>query len=200
MPPITHGMQHYVAQPLQQPLHLRLNAQSLSSSAAGFEQPGAYDVFRGKRAAGGGGDLFDPRSQTPRTAAAKQRTHLAGVLHIRNTWNNTHVAISTMDYKTKATVTAGKCGFKKSKRSSFFATEKVIQEAFAKARAIGIRKVMINMSGPAISLRKPLFRTIREQSNLRIMKLRYSDNVPHGGCRPRKSRRRRFKTKSRKRN
>jgi ribosomal protein S11 len=62
-----------------------------------------------------------------------------------------------------------------------------------------IRKVMINMTGPAIVLRKPLFRQIREQTDVRVMKLRTSDSVPHGGCRPRKSRRRRYKTKARRR-
>ena len=56
---------------------------------------------------------------------------------------------------------------------------------------------MINMTGPAIMLRKPLLRQLREQSQLRIMKLTLSDHVPHGGCRPKKARRRKFKTKAR---
>ena len=55
---------------------------------------------------------------------------------------------------------------------------------------------MINMTGPAVILRKPLLRSLREQSSLRIMKLRLADSVPHGGCRPRKARRRRYKTKA----
>ena len=94
---------------------------------------------------------------------------------------------------------AGTVGFKKSKRSSQFATEKAISEAFVKAKSVGIRRVMISMSGPAITLRKPLFKQVREQVSLRIVKLRMADNVPHGGCRPRKSRRRRWKTKARRR-
>jgi len=57
---------------------------------------------------------------------------------------------------------------------------------------------MISMTGPAIMLRKPLLRQLREQSQLRIMKLTLSDHVPHGGCRPRKARRRKYKTKARK--
>lgn len=93
----------------------------------------------------------------------------------------------------------GSVGFKKSKRSSQFATERTISEAFSKARALGVRRVMISMRGPAVMLRKPLFKQLREESGLRIVKLRMADNVPHGGCRPRKSRRRRWKTKARKR-
>jgi len=65
-------------------------------------------------------------------------------------------------------------------------------------KQLGLRKVMINMTGPAIMLRKPLLRQLREQSQLRIMKLRLSDSVPHGGCRPRKARRRKYKTRARK--
>ena len=61
---------------------------------------------------------------------------------------------------------------------------------------LGIRKVMINLTGSAMILRKPLMQSLREQSNLRIMKLRLSTAMPHGGCRPRKARRRRIKTKA----
>ena len=63
---------------------------------------------------------------------------------------------------------------------------------------LGIRKVMVVMCGTAMVLRKPLMNMIREQSQVRIMKLRMQSSVPHGGCRPRKSRRRRIKTKKRK--
>eukprot|EP00308_Calcidiscus_leptoporus_P013134 CAMPEP_0119401102 /NCGR_PEP_ID=MMETSP1334-20130426/142200_1 /TAXON_ID=127549 /ORGANISM="Calcidiscus leptoporus, Strain RCC1130" /LENGTH=214 /DNA_ID=CAMNT_0007425011 /DNA_START=8 /DNA_END=652 /DNA_ORIENTATION=- len=128
---------------------------------------------------------------------AKALRPIAGILSIKSTWNNTLVTISDTDYKVKGQVSAGSAGFKKSKRSSFFATEKVLLEAFAKAREFGMRRVMLNMTGPAVVVRKPLLKQLREQSKLRIMKLRMSDSVPHGGCRPRKSRRRRYKTKAR---
>ena len=129
----------------------------------------------------------------------RQRRAQGGVLAIKNTWNNTMVSISNSSYKQVGFVSAGTVGFKKSKRSSQFATERVMSEAFAKARSLGIRRVMLSMRGPAISLRKTLFRSIRDETNMRIVKLRMSDNVPHGGCRPRKSRRRRWKTKARRR-
>ena len=120
------------------------------------------------------------------------------MIAIKNSWNNTIVSISNSSYKQLGFVSGGTAGFKKSKRSSQFCTEKTIAEAFAKARSFGIRKVMLALSGPAISLRKPLFKGLRDQVGLRIMKLRMTDNVPHGGCRPRKSRRRRWRTKARK--
>ena len=41
-------------------------------------------------------------------------------------------------------------------------------------------------------------KSLRDEVGIRIMKLRMNDNVPHGGCRPRKSRRRRWRTKARK--
>ena len=131
-----------------------------------------------------------------RYGGAKPRRNVSGVISINCKWNNTLVDISDTAFNTKATVSAGSCGFKKSKRSSVFAMEKTVSEAFVKARALGIRKVMINLTGSAMVLRKPLMQSLREQSNLRIMKLRMSTSLPHGGCRPRKSRRRRVKTKA----
>jgi small subunit ribosomal protein S11 len=129
----------------------------------------------------------------------KGRRSLGGVIAIKNSWNNTLISISSSGYKQLGFVSAGTVGFKKAKRASQFATEKAISTAFAKARSFGLRRVMVSMRGPAISLRKPLFKSIREEVGIRIMKLRMNDNVPHGGCRPRKSRRRRWKTRARQR-
>ena len=67
----------------------------------------------------------------------------------------------------------------------------------ARGAQFGFRQVQINMTGPIFQLRKPLFKHIREQTGLRVMKLRHIDHMPHGGTRPRKSRRRRYRTKQR---
>jgi len=161
---------------------------ALSSSTAGLERVGLPRLER------------DSRGQAQGVQkGGKGRKSLGGVLAIKNTWNNTLISISDSSYKQLGFVSGGTVGFKKSKRSSQFATEKAISEAFVKAKSVGIRRVMISMSGPAITLRKPLFKQVREQVGLRIVKLRMADNVPHGGCRPRKSRRRRWKTKARRR-
>jgi hypothetical protein len=73
------------------------------------------------------------RQMAPKGRARKST---AGVLSIRNTWNNTLVTISDMEYKVKGWMTAGAAGFKKSKRSSYFAMEKCLSDAFLKARAV----------------------------------------------------------------
>ena len=158
----------------------------MSSGLAGLEQSGMPRMERDSKG----------RATGPQKGGKGKRL-LGGVIAIKNTWNNTLVSISNSSYKQLGRVTAGSAGFKKSKRSSQFCTEKTISEAFAKARAFGIRKVMLAMSGPAISLRKPLFKSLRDEVGIRIMKLKMNDNVPHGGCRPRKSRRRRWKTRAR---
>ena len=189
MPAPPRGLAHRLlaprAPPPPPPLLLR-SARPLStragSSVAGFESSLTPEGSPSRRGTGKG---------------AKASRPVAGILSVRSTWNNTHVTISDTDYKVKGQVSAGTAGFKKSKRSSFFATERVLADAFAKAREIGIRRVMVHMTGPAVVLRKPLLKQLREQTKLRIMKLRMSDSVPHGGCRPRKSRRRRYRTKSR---
>ena len=158
-----------------------------SSSLAGLESVGRPRMERDAK-----GRAIGPQK------GGKGKKLLGGVISIKNTWNNTLISISNSKYEQKGSVSGGAAGFKKSKRSSQFATEKVVTDAFNKARALGVRKVMLSLSGPAISLRKPLFKGLRDTVGLRIMKLRMNDNVPHGGCRPRKSRRRRWKTKARK--
>lgn len=158
-----------------------------SSSATGLERSGVERMDYDQR-----GRLEGP------TKGGRGRRSLAGVIAIRNTWNNTLVSIADASYKQLGSASGGTVGFKKSKRSSQFATEKCLSAAFAKAREVGIHRVHLRLSGPAVLVRKPLFRQLREEVGLRIMKLTYNDNVPHGGCRPRKSRRRRWKTRARK--
>ena len=89
----------------------------LSSSAAGFEST-VQSVLENM-----------PRSRAMKPVKKSQ----AGVLSIKNTWNNTIITISDADYNTKGSVSGGSVGFKKSKRSSFFAMEKCVTEAFRKA-------------------------------------------------------------------
>ena len=102
-------------------------ALSSGSSAAGFES-----TLRAPARSS------DAPSARLRASSHQQRASrsFAGVLSVRNSWNNTIVTISDMDYKTKATVSSGSAGFKKGKRSSFFAMEKCVQEAFRKAHAV----------------------------------------------------------------
>lgn len=164
-------------------------ARALSSSAAGFESTVSAEYY----------SSVDMASKLKKEKERRTRRRQGGIISIKNTWNNTIVNISDLDYKTKANVSGGTVGFKKSKRASVFAMEKVMVEAFTKARSLGMRKVMISMTGPAITLRKPLVKTLREEAGLRIMKIRASDNVPHGGCRARKSKRRRYRTKAKRR-
>ena len=166
----------------------RQRTRGLSSSLAGIQQAGLPRMERDAR-----GRAVGPAK------GGKARKNQGGVLAIKNTWNNTLISISNSSYKQVGFVSAGTVGFKKSKRSTQFATERAISEAFAKARSFGIRRAMITMRGPAIALRKPLFKQLRDEVGIRIVKLRMTDNVPHGGCRPRKSRRRRWKTRARRR-
>ena len=71
-----------------------------------------------------------------RQGGSKPRRNVSGVISINTKWNNTLIDISDTAFNTKATVTAGSCGFKKSKRASVFATEKTVSEAFVKARSV----------------------------------------------------------------
>ena len=104
------------------------------SSSAGFTAAGSFSsVLSGGESRG----MREQRLAGLRpNRGGKMRKAQAGVIHIANGWNNTNVTISDIDYNVKGWCSGGSVGFKKSKRSTAFAQEKVLEEAFKKARGV----------------------------------------------------------------
>ncbi|MBI3869483.1 MAG: 30S ribosomal protein S11 [Verrucomicrobia bacterium] len=110
-----------------------------------------------------------------------------GIANILATFNNTQVAITDMQGNVLGWSSAGRVGFKGSRKSTAFAAQQVAQDAARQAMAHGMREVEIRVKGPG-SGRESAIRAL-QAIGLEISLIRDVTPIPHNGCRPRKKRR-----------
>ena len=110
-----------------------------------------------------------------------------GVVHIQSTFNNTIVTITDMKGNVISWSSAGKIGFKGSKKSTPFAAQIAAEESARAAIGMGLRKVEVLVKGPG-SGREAAIRSL-QAAGLDISSIRDVTPIPHNGCRPPKRRR-----------
>ena len=110
-----------------------------------------------------------------------------GVAHILATFNNTQVTITDMHGNLLGWSTAGRVGFKGSRKSTAFAAQQVAQDAARQAMSHGMRELEVRVKGPG-SGRESAIRAL-QAIGLEISVIKDVTPVPHNGCRPRKKRR-----------
>ncbi len=110
-----------------------------------------------------------------------------GIANILATFNNTHVAITDMQGNVLGWSSAGRVGFKGSRKSTAFAAQQVAQDAARQAMSHGMREVEVRVKGPG-SGRESAIRAL-QAIGLEINTIKDVTPVPHNGCRPRKKRR-----------
>jgi small subunit ribosomal protein S11 len=110
-----------------------------------------------------------------------------GVANILATFNNTTVNITDMQGNTLGWSTAGRVGFKGSRKSTAFAAQQVAQDAARQAMSHGLREIEVRVKGPG-SGRESAIRAL-QVIGLEITTIKDVTPVPHNGCRPRKKRR-----------
>jgi small subunit ribosomal protein S11 len=110
-----------------------------------------------------------------------------GVAHIKATFNNTIVTISDMDGNVVAWSTAGRAGFKGSRKSTAFAATVVGQDAARQASSRGMREVEVRIQGAGAG-RESAIRAI-QSAGLNVNLIKDVTPIPHNGCRARKRRR-----------
>jgi small subunit ribosomal protein S11 len=110
-----------------------------------------------------------------------------GVANILATFNNTQVTITDMQGNLIGWSSAGRVGFKGSRKSTAFAAQQVAQDAARQAMSHGMREVEIRVKGPG-SGRESAIRAL-QAIGLEITTIKDVTPVPHNGCRPRKKRR-----------
>ncbi|MEO6035650.1 MAG: 30S ribosomal protein S11 [Verrucomicrobiota bacterium] len=110
-----------------------------------------------------------------------------GIANILATFNNTHVAITDMQGNVLGWSSAGRVGFKGSRKSTAFAAQQVAQDAARQAMSHGMREVEVRVKGPG-SGRESAIRAL-QAIGLEINAIKDCTPVPHNGCRPRKKRR-----------
>jgi small subunit ribosomal protein S11 len=110
-----------------------------------------------------------------------------GIANILATFNNTQVTITDMQGNLIGWSTAGRVGFKGSRKSTAFAAQQAAQDAARQAMSHGMREVEVRVNGPG-SGRESAIRAL-QAIGLEISAIKDTTPVPHNGCRPRKKRR-----------
>ena len=112
---------------------------------------------------------------------------LSGVANILATFNNTLVSITDMQGHVIGWSSAGRVGFKGSRKSTAYAAQQVAQDAARQAMAHGMKEIEVRVKGPG-SGRESAIRAL-QAIGLEITTIKDCTPIPHNGCRPRKKRR-----------
>ena len=112
---------------------------------------------------------------------------ITGIANILATFNNTQVSITDMQGNVIGWSSAGRVGFKGSRKSTAFAAQQVAQDAARQAMSHGMREVEVHVKGPG-SGRESAIRAL-QAIGLEITTIKDCTPIPHNGCRPRKKRR-----------
>ena len=111
----------------------------------------------------------------------------SGIANILATFNNPQVTITDMQGNVLGWSSAGRVGFKGSRKSTAFAAQQVAQDAARQAMSHGMKEVEVKVKGPG-SGRESAIRAL-QAIGLEISSIKDVTPVPHNGCRPRKKRR-----------
>jgi len=112
---------------------------------------------------------------------------ISGIANILATFNNTLVSITDMQGHLIGWSSAGRVGFKGSRKSTAYAAQQVAQDAARQAMSHGMKEIEVRVKGPG-SGRESAIRAL-QAIGLEITTIKDVTPVPHNGCRPRKKRR-----------
>ncbi|MBI5267942.1 MAG: 30S ribosomal protein S11 [candidate division Zixibacteria bacterium] len=115
------------------------------------------------------------------------RVEANGIVHIKATFNNTQITVADSLGRTISWGSAGKAGFKGSKKSTPFAAQMAASTAAKEAIDLGLRRVEVWVKGPG-SGREAAIRSLAA-AGLEISLIKDVTPIPHNGCRPPKRRR-----------
>jgi len=126
--------------------------------------------------------------EKPKVVKAKGSKNVhSGIAHVLSTFNNTIVTITDMKGNVIGWSSAGKVGFKGSRKSTAYAAQMVAQDASRQAMGHGLKEVEVLVKGPGAG-RESAVRAL-QAIGLDLTVIRDVTPVPHNGCRPPKQRR-----------
>jgi len=123
----------------------------------------------------------------PSAKRSKKLVESEGIVHISATFNNVLITITDLRGNTVAWGTAGKAGFKGSKKSTPFAATVAGENCAREALNLGMRKVHVRVQGPG-SGRESAIQALAT-AGLQVKSIKDVTPIPHNGCRPPKRRR-----------
>ena len=124
--------------------------------------------------------------KTPRKRS-KKVVEAEGVAHVKATFNNTLITITDKAGNTVVWGSAGKAGFKGSKKSTPFAATVAAEQCGREALALGVRRVDVRVQGPGSGRESAI--SALASAGIQIKSIQDVTPLPHNGCRPPKKRR-----------
>ena len=125
-----------------------------------------------------------------KTTSAKKRVvkvNAEGQLHVHSSFNNIIVSLANSDGQVISWSSAGKMGFRGSKKNTPYAAQMAAEECTKTAYDLGLRKVKVFVKGPGAG-RESAIRAIHS-TGVEVTEIVDVTPLPHNGCRPPKRRR-----------
>ena len=126
-------------------------------------------------------------AEVKKTRKRDRKVSTTGVAHVRASFNNTIITITDTDGHVITWASAGKVGFKGSRKSTPFAAQVAAEASAREALNLGMKRVEVWVKGPG-SGREAAIRSL-QAAGLEISAIKDVTPIPHNGCRPPKRRR-----------
>jgi small subunit ribosomal protein S11 len=127
------------------------------------------------------------QAATPAPRRGKKVVEAEGIAYITATFNNTLVTITDAQGNALVWGSAGKAGFKGSKKSTSFAATVAAEQCAREAVSLGVRRVHVRVQGPGSGRESAIQALVT--AGLEVKSIRDITPIPHNGCRPPKKRR-----------
>lgn len=127
------------------------------------------------------------RKRAPKQRRRERKNVPQGHVHIQATFNNTIVTIADPEGSVLAWSSAGRIGFKGSRKGTPFAAQVAAQNCGNQAKDAGVRSVDVMVKGPGAG-RESAVRAL-QAAGIEVKSIKDVTPIPHNGCRPRKRRR-----------
>jgi small subunit ribosomal protein S11 len=126
-------------------------------------------------------------AEVKKTKKRDRKVSANGIAHVQASFNNTIVSITDMDGNVITWASAGKVGFKGSRKSTPFAAQVAAEATAREALNSGMKRVEVWVKGPGAG-REAAIRSL-QAAGLEISAIKDVTPIPHNGCRPPKRRR-----------
>ena len=122
-----------------------------------------------------------------RSKKNKRKINPNGIVHIKATFNNTNITVTDEGGNVIAWATAGKAGFKGSRKNTAYAATIASEKVASEVVSMGLASVAVKVKGPGAG-RESAIRPL-SSAGLQVTSISDVTPLPHNGCRPKKQRR-----------
>jgi small subunit ribosomal protein S11 len=126
-------------------------------------------------------------AEVKKTKKRDRKVSTNGVAHVQASFNNTIVTITDVEGNVITWASAGKVGFKGSRKSTPFAAQVAAESSAREALNAGMKRVEVWVKGPGAG-REAAIRSL-QAAGMEISAIKDVTPIPHNGCRPPKRRR-----------